>query len=158
MKPSYLFNFIVISLLLSILILSFYIYRIVKYQDTKINTSTKEVKELKDNDIQPLQKDEASIYDYVTLRGIIKKEPIPPELELGDYWYWFYFDEPYLLKNNARGIPLYIEKIEVFPAERQHKGIYDIDEFLDAKVEIYGYQTWGYAESSVIQILSIAQL
>ncbi len=87
------------------------------------------------------------------LIGTIKKETIPEELELGDYWYWMYFEPQALLVNNAFGNPLYIGKIQINPPEAQD--IYPIDDFLYKQVEVYGYQTWGYAESSVFQALSL---
>ncbi|MBW6441403.1 hypothetical protein K0B04_00640, partial [Patescibacteria group bacterium] len=82
----------------------------------------------------------------------IKKEDIPEELELGDDWYWLYFNEPHLLVNNSLGIPIYIDKMQLNPPMDD---FYDIDEFLNTDVEVYGYQTWGYAESSVFQIEAI---
>ena len=91
-----------------------------------------------------------------TLIATIKKEVIPPELELGDYWYWAYFGEPYLQVNNAAGVPMYIDKIQLNPPTNQD--FYNLDNFTDKKVEIYGYQTWGYAESSVFQVLAIREL
>jgi len=94
--------------------------------------------------------------DTFTVRGVIKKEKIPEELELGEDWYWIYFDEPYLLKNNASGWPQYIDKLQLVPP--QDTAFYKIDDYLDSPVEIYGYNSWGYAESSVIQIISIAKL
>ena len=90
------------------------------------------------------------------IEGIIKKEEIPAELELGDYWYWIHFDEPYLLVNNASGTPMYIEKMQLNPPENAE--MYDLEEFLDTKVEVFGYQTWGYAESSVFQVLSLRKI
>ena len=94
--------------------------------------------------------------DTFTVRGVIKKEKIPEELELGEDWYWIYFDEPYLLKNNASGWPQYIDKLQLVPP--QDAAFYKIDDYLDSPVEIYGYNSWGYAESSIIQVISIAKL
>ncbi|MFA6981980.1 MAG: hypothetical protein WC243_03090 [Patescibacteria group bacterium] len=92
----------------------------------------------------------------VFLEGTIRKEAIPRELELGDYWYWIYFDTPVLQKNNASGVPLYIDKMQLNPPIE--KDFYNIEDFVDKSVEVYGYQTWGYAESSVFQILSLRAL
>lgn len=83
-----------------------------------------------------------------TFVGTLKKEQIPAELELGDYWYWLYFDEPYLLEDNARGIPMNVDKLQVNPPAREVEGM---DVFDGQHVEIRGNITWGYAESSVIQ-------
>ena len=87
--------------------------------------------------------------------GTLKEEGIPEELELGEYWYWLYFDKPLLLVNNASGVPMYIEKIQVLPP--QDTDIYDMKKFLDKEVELYGYQTWGYVESSVFQVSAIRE-
>ncbi len=94
--------------------------------------------------------------DTVRIRGTIKKEAIPQDLQLGEYWYWFYFDEPYLLMNNTSGSPQYIEKIQVYaPTDRS---INNIDNFLNTNVEIFGTNTWGYEQSNVIQILTLTKL
>jgi hypothetical protein len=89
------------------------------------------------------------------LYGVIEKEEIPEELELGDYWYWMYFEKPLLLVNNASGSPMYVDKIQLTPPE--NKDFYDIEGFVGKKVEAYGYQTWGYAESSVFQVSAIRE-
>jgi len=91
----------------------------------------------------------------VFIYGTLKKEEIPQELELGDYWYWMYFEKPLLMVNNSSGVPMYVDKIQVLPS--QSTDIYDVEQFLDKEVELYGYQTWGYAESSVFQINSIRE-
>ena len=85
---------------------------------------------------------------FKTFVGTLKKEAIPVELELGDFWYWLYFDEPYLLEQNARGIPMDVDKLQVNPPAREVEGM---DVFDGQHVEIQGSITWGYAESSVIQ-------
>ena len=82
-----------------------------------------------------------------TFVGTLKKEAIPAELDLGDYWYWLYFDEPYLLEENARGIPMDVDKLQVNPPAREVEGM---DVFDGQHVEIKGNLTWGYAESTVI--------
>jgi hypothetical protein len=87
------------------------------------------------------------------LYGTVKKEPIPEEMELGDFWYWIYFDEPHLLTVSASGVPQYIEKLQVNPTEFEE--MYNLEEFLNERVEIYGYLTSGYAESNVFQITAI---
>lgn len=94
--------------------------------------------------------------NLISLTGILKKEEIPEELMLGDYWYWIYFDEPHLLEHNASGVPVYVNEIQVFPPEADY--FYNIDDFKDKKVLVHGYQTWGYAESSVFQIVAIKEL
>jgi hypothetical protein len=91
------------------------------------------------------------------IRGTIKKEIIPPELDLGDgYWYWFYFDEPFLNKESANGLPMLTEKLQVFPPKDVEN--YDIENFLNKRVEAFGNMTWGYAESNVIQLIAIRTL
>jgi len=87
------------------------------------------------------------------LTGTLKKEKIPVELDLGDYWYWLYFDNSALLLNNAMGYPLYIDKIQVVLGEA--KDLYSLDEFDGKKVEVFGKQSWGYAESSIFEVYAI---
>jgi len=86
----------------------------------------------------------------IVVKGIIKKEKIPQELELGDFWYWVYFDSPLYLENNASGEPSYVHKIEVYPPGTIQTAAFEA--FLNKHVEIDGSWTGGYAESSVIQI------
>lgn len=106
-----------------------------------------------------------SNYNYVpekfTVRGTLKKEAIPEELQLGDYWYWLYFDEPYLLQGSALGYSTYVDKLQVLPPNRAPEvpnKEYDMDKHDGKRVEIYGYQSWGYAESSLIQAIAIVSL
>lgn len=87
------------------------------------------------------------------LYGKLKKEPIPEEMELGDFWYWIYFDEPHLLVVTALGIPQYVDKLQLNPP--QYEDYYEIEDFIDEEVEIYGYLTSGYTESTVFQITAI---
>ena len=91
----------------------------------------------------------------IFIYGTLNKEEIPQDLELGEYWYWLYFDKPLLLVINASGVPMYVDKIQVLPPAT--KDFYDTDSFVGKKVELYGYQTWGYAESSVFQINAIRE-
>ncbi len=125
------------------------------------NNACPPVKECEKCVVEESSKDESRVIDSVGqnnkifLYGNLKKEAIPEELQLGEYWYWLYFEEPHFLVNNASGVPMYIEKIQVNPSE--NVDFYNIDEFIDKKVEIYGYQTWGYAESSVFQTVSIRE-
>jgi hypothetical protein len=90
--------------------------------------------------------------EYFT--GTLKKEEIPAELELGDYWYWLYLDKPQLIENSTGVGPLYTEKLEVYPPEHS---LTNIDEYIDLEVEIAGYLDWGYSESRVIKTQDIAQ-
>jgi hypothetical protein len=87
------------------------------------------------------------------LYGTLKKEPIPEEMDLGDFWYWIHFDQPHLITVGASGVPQYINKLQVYPTEFEE--IYNLEEFENEKVEIYGYLTSGYAESNVFQITAI---
>lgn len=89
------------------------------------------------------------------IRGMIRKEKIPVELELGDYWYWMYFNEPFLLENSASGIPQYINKIQVVEAAQN---FFTLENFLDKQVEVAGNIGWGYAESNVFNIVAIVIL
>ena len=84
--------------------------------------------------------------------GIIKKEMIPEDLDLGEYWYWLYLDTPFILENNAMGKPYDIQKIQIVPAEGSS---IDFEEFLDRKVEASGNIGWGYAESNIFNCVSV---
>jgi len=108
-------------------------------------------------EVQP-NSDIAENYEYVTVRGSLKKEKIPEELALGDNSYQLYFDEPFLLLGDASGSPLYINKIQVLLPEANTFPFYDINGFLDNDVEIYGHYTGGYAETVVIQIVAITKI
>lgn len=89
----------------------------------------------------------------IVFSGKIQNERIPPELELGDNWYWIYFDKPFLLENNSSGKPINVDKLQViFPTGETQS---DIDKYINKEVEVTGTLTWGYAESSVIQIKSV---
>lgn len=90
--------------------------------------------------------------EKIIVRGKIVKEKIPPELELGDYWYWIYLDKPFLLENNASGEPAYVDKLEVWGDAP------NLDTLLNKAVEIKGTLTWGYAESNVIEIESVTEI
>jgi hypothetical protein len=89
------------------------------------------------------------------LYGNLKKESVPAELELGEYWYWLYFEKPILVVNNASGVPIYADKIQLVSPENSE--LYNLDSFADKRVEVYGYQTSGYAESSVFQVEAIRE-
>ena len=91
--------------------------------------------------------------ETIVVKGKIVKEQIPKELDLGEYWYWMYFDSPFLLQENASGIPQRVTKLEVSPPADMNE--YQFEQYLNSPVEILGDLTWGYAESSVIQVHSI---
>jgi hypothetical protein len=94
-------------------------------------------------------------YEIVTFRGLLVKEKIPEELALGDEWYWFYFDEPYLNLQSASGGSVFEEKLQAVPS--QHLGK-DLDDFIGKRVEVAAYMSWGYAESNTVVIIAIAEL
>ena len=60
-----------------------------------------------------------------------------------------------LLVNNASGVPTYIDKMQLIPSENED--FYNLESFVDKRVEVYGYQTSGYAESSVFQVEAIRE-
>lgn len=150
------------SLLFSILILALVILFQQLLIIETVNNLSVDLNSVKANSAQkPAQYNpeisaEPAITNTVTVRGVIKKEKVPEELQLGDYWYWFYFDEPYLLTENASGYPQYIDKIQVLPP--QNKDFSGIESYLNKHVEIYGSKTWGYAESNVFQLIAITVL
>ena len=87
------------------------------------------------------------------IKGIIKKEKIPQELELGEYWYWIYLDEPLLIENNSLGIPMHVEKIQLANVQSNYV---DMTPYLNKKVEVSGSIGWGYAESNVFNVVSVS--
>lgn len=92
-------------------------------------------------------------------RGVIKKERIPEDLQLGDYWYQFYFTTPFLNEYSAVGIPNYVEKLEIVGIKEDinFRNI-KLDDFLSKEVEVAGYMGWGYAESNIIEPIAIVGL
>ncbi|HXK52841.1 hypothetical protein H6802_00305 [Candidatus Nomurabacteria bacterium] len=155
MFKKYLSTLLALSLFINILF-AYYFYSI-----KKINKQI-EYSVVNDSFTKDVEKDQDRVIEFtgednpIFLQGTLKKENIPDELELGDYWYWIYFEEPYLLMNNASGLPLYIDKIQVL--RPNSKDFYDLEKYIDKKVEIHGYQTWGYSESSVFQAIAIREL
>jgi hypothetical protein len=87
------------------------------------------------------------------IKGIIKKEKIPQELELGEYWYWIYLDEPLLIENNSLGIPMHVEKIQLANTSMNYV---DMTPYLVREVEVSGSIGWGYAESNVFNVVSVS--
>jgi hypothetical protein len=81
--------------------------------------------------------------------GTMVKERIPQELDLGEYWYRLYFNEPYYLEDNASGTPQYVNSLQVILPPESSEDDYPFYE--GAQVMIGGYLSWGYAESRVIQ-------
>lgn len=98
--------------------------------------------------------------ELLKFRGIIQSDPDhAKDLDLGDSWYWLIIDEPYLLENNASGVPKYVDKLQVSPI----KGGMNItnktlDDFSGIHVEVAGHMGWGYAESVVIEPIAITAL
>lgn len=80
-----------------------------------------------------------------TVKGVIKREKIPEDLDIGDYWNILYFEKPFLLEDNSSGKPMFINKIEVGYLQQ-------LDEYLNKQVEITGALGWGYAESRTLSI------
>ncbi|OGC45333.1 hypothetical protein A2V49_00810 [candidate division WWE3 bacterium RBG_19FT_COMBO_34_6] len=90
-----------------------------------------------------------------TFKGVIKKEEVPKELELGDYWYFLYFDEPYLCTQCATGFPVFMEKIEIWSTG---KIPVNLDNYINKHVITAGTLGWGYAESTIFSAEAIAEL
>ncbi len=84
-------------------------------------------------------------YEPVSYSGVIMKERIPEEYELGDYWYNFYFDEPQLIETVAG-------KMKLSYVQIQASTIDSLDEYLDMDVVVVGRLGYGYAESRVILV------
>jgi hypothetical protein len=113
--------------------------------NTKTNVSILPVKSEKEVPTSTIKK----------FRGIIRYEKIPEEMQLGDYWYIMYFDEPYLLEENASGRPVYMKSLEITEFK---DGFHKIDNFINKHVEVSGNYGWGYAESTLIEPVAIAEL
>jgi hypothetical protein len=82
-------------------------------------------------------------YEQITYEGVIRKEEIPEEYALGEYWYIFYFDKPQIIQTAAGDR-------EVTNLEIQASTIDSFDGYLDKQVQIKGRLSWGYAESRII--------
>ena len=136
---------------LGALFISFYNWTNLRKLEAKLQNLEQivgDVKNLEKTVVTPEAIVPATEQALTTFTGTLRKEEIPAELELGDYWYWIYFDEPYTLEQNAAGIPMDVDKMQVNPPTGEEV---DMDSFDGQHVEIKGYITWGYAESSVIQ-------
>ncbi|OGC46672.1 hypothetical protein A2713_02220 [candidate division WWE3 bacterium RIFCSPHIGHO2_01_FULL_35_17] len=132
----------------------------VKNFDLNVNPTTKEyipynTEDGSKNTSEPVM---GSLGEKVTALGVIKKEQIPADLELGEYWYWFYFDKPFLLENNSYGYPMMINKIQIVAGTNYKNADEKLDEYLDKKLEINGELSWGYAESRIIVLDSFEQM
>jgi hypothetical protein len=90
-----------------------------------------------------------------TFRGTLVKEKIPPELELGDEWFWLYFDEPFLNYYSAIGFPVYEHKMQITGSQQSK---YNLDNFTGKHVEIAATLSWGYAESNILVMHAITEL
>lgn len=105
-----------------------------------------------------LQKDAVS--DEISLTGQLKIERIPAELELREYWYWLYLDNPYNLEDNSSGKPQSIKKIQIITDiqqdEESGKNGY-LDSFVDQKVTATGSFSSGYSESTVLLVKNLTK-
>jgi hypothetical protein len=98
--------------------------------------------------------------EILKFRGVVKSDPAyAKENDLPGDWYWLVFDEPYLLKENATGIPMYMNELQIYPIE---KGVNimnkTLSDFEGTHVEVAGHLGWGYAESKIIEPVAITSL
>jgi len=70
-----------------------------------------------------------------------------------EYVYFLEFERQHLLVNNSKGSPIYIEKIQLTPPVNDE--LYDIEDFVEKEVEVYGYQTAVLTGNESFQALSI---
>ena len=77
---------------------------------------------------------------------------------LGEYWYFLYFDQPYYLTGASTGYPVYMNKLQVYQPDEKLRHVYELEKFVDKRVEIAGEIGWGYAESNIIQTIAITEL
>ena len=82
-------------------------------------------------------------------------QKILEDLQLGEYWYWIYLDDPLLVEAIAYGRPVRVEKIQLVTLP---KADLNLEDYIDSKVEISGNITWGYAESNVFRCISIVYI
>ncbi len=142
---------LVVTLAFAALFISFYNFFYLKSVEGRLQSIEKYTVEkgnLPDaDDTESVVEDEVSPNDgEEVFIGTLRKEAIPAELELGDYWYWLYFDEPYTLEENASGLPLEVDKLQITMGS---------DELDGKHVIATGKIGWGYAESSVIEATNI---
>ena len=82
-------------------------------------------------------------YEPVTFSGVIKKENIPAEYQLGEFWYVFYFDTPQLIESGEG--ETYKDSLVI-----QASTIDSLEPYLEKNVTVNGRLTWGVAETRMI--------
>lgn len=81
--------------------------------------------------------------EFVEYTGVILKEKIPEDYELGDYWYNFYFDEPQVIETAAGRMKQSYVQIQASEIE-------SLDPYVGMNVTVFGRLSYGYAESRII--------
>ncbi|MBD3366053.1 hypothetical protein GF360_01780 [candidate division WWE3 bacterium] len=80
--------------------------------------------------------------------GILKKERIPEELQLGDYWYQLYLNKAIQPITASGNKDTKLNKLEVYLPEDLNK---NANSYLNVPIQIEGELSWGYAESRIIK-------
>jgi hypothetical protein len=80
------------------------------------------------------------------------EEGVEEEEEVEDV-YFLEFENQHLLVNNSTGVPVYIERIQLIPPV--NKDLYDMEDFVEKKVEVYGYQNFVLNSEETFQVLSV---
>ena len=146
------------ALLLANLLVGIYLVMLFKRVPQTINDNITEngITELDKPETPPSKLEDpnadGSVAGTIHVKGTIREEKIPPELELGDTWFWFYFDEPYYQEQNAVGYPIYIDKIQI--SDNAEPKV-DLAKYKDKHVQLDANQTWGYAESEVFEAFAV---
>ncbi len=94
--------------------------------------------------------------ESIFLYGLLKREKIPEDLDMGEYRYTLHFSEPHLLLQSSSGGPKYIEDIQLNVSE-DTVFYYKIEDLVGKDVEVYGFKTYGLAETDVFQIEAIRE-
>lgn len=91
--------------------------------------------------------------DAITFTGMIKKEKIPTEMQLpGEFWYWMYFDKPFINRYSMAGEPVNESKLQILKPVDPNV---NIESFLNKHVKVVGKIGYGISESNVIETKSI---
>lgn len=92
-----------------------------------------------------------SAAEKVVTKGQIKA--LPDDRDLGqEKMYFIYFNEPFILWDNATGYPQFMDSLELVSNEENK---FDFEKYVNKEVLIAGELTWGYAESRVIKVQAI---
>ena len=95
------------------------------------------------------------IKEALPSKELIEENTVNDEVEDKEikYVYFLEFERQHLLVNNSKGAPVYINKIQLTPPVNDE--LYDVEDFVEKEVEIYGYQVPVLTGDAVFQMLSV---